>query len=67
MPKVEGEEPTHGFCTVCKGAIPKGVQWTLTRLMFRVHADPDDCIFVLRPRMHRASIPKLMKMSELNG
>lgn len=45
--------PTHGYCTVCRGPIPKGVNWTLTGQLNRVHADPDDCIAVLRPSVYK--------------
>jgi hypothetical protein len=51
MPKKKtiSKEPAHGFCSVCKGPIPAGVNWTLTGAMFRVHEDPDDCIAQLDP------------------
>ena len=42
-------KPRHGFCTICKGPIETGVSWTLTGMMNRIHADPDDCIAILRP------------------
>lgn len=48
------DEPRHGFCAVCRGAIPAGVCWTFTGQMNRVHADPDDCVSVLRPSVHKA-------------
>ena len=48
------EEPTHGYCAVCKGPIPKGVTFTFTEMMFRVHSSPDDCLRVLRPSYVKA-------------
>lgn len=53
------KRPIHGFCTLCKGPIPKGVNWTLTGMMNRIHSDPDDCIAVLRPSI----IKKFMKLN----
>jgi len=50
------EQPTHGYCSVCGGAIPKGVQWTLTSILQRVHSDPDDCIAVLHPKLYKKFI-----------
>lgn len=47
------EADLHGYCTVCNGPIPGGVKWTFTGMLFRVHADPDDCVAVLRPEVHR--------------
>ena len=46
--------PVHGYCVVCKGGIPRGVNWTLTGQLNRVHADPDDCIAKLRPHRYAA-------------
>lgn len=59
MAKKEKPDPTHGYCTLCKGAIPYGVKWTLTGMLFRVHADPDDCIAELNPKLHK----KFMKLN----
>lgn len=39
----------HGTCAVCQGTIRSPQQWTLTKMMNRVHNDRDDCIRVLRP------------------
>jgi len=46
-------EPVHGYCSLCKGPIVGGVRWTMTGLMLRVHADPDDCVSVLDPELYR--------------
>ncbi len=57
MPKTKQDtDPAHGFCTLCKGPIVKGVQWTLTGMMNRIHSDPDDCIAVLRPSIYKRFI-----------
>ena len=41
--------PGNGKCALCRGRIRKGQYWTLTGQLNRVHADPDNCIAVLRP------------------
>jgi len=46
--------PTHGFCAVCTGPIVRGVKWTFTGMLNRVHADRDDCIAVLHPKLYQA-------------
>ncbi len=43
--------PTHGYCAVCYGPIEKGMQWTFTRQLNRVHLDPDRCVQVLNPEL----------------
>lgn len=54
--KREYTDPVHGYCTVCDGRIDRGMQWTLTGQMNRVHADPDRCIEALHPAITKAFI-----------
>ena len=49
--KSEAKEPMHGYCAVCGGRIERGMWWTLTRQMNRVHEDADRCIQVLHPEV----------------
>lgn len=44
-------EPVHGYCAICEGPIERGMQWTFTRQMNRIHNDPDRCIEVLHPEI----------------